>query len=255
MRSFFYVFLIVGSLISCSKDDLPGCIGNGQEGEICKEYQYTFGEYNGLNDYQYDESGDYLVNKITKSSSGKTEGSVHYFYAPNGVVSKIELKNANAETLQEKVFVYNDEGDVLEEKTTGNVNVSKSFKYENSVLRSIDNFEEGVIVSTDSVEYFTGTTDLYRTLNFQDGEVTRITYNEWFGEVLRKESVYNGNGIKQESKVERYENGKIIEELFYTAAGNISQEIAYKYEGGRLKEVNKTDESGKVFEQLIYQRF
>lgn len=256
MRNYLLYFSLFVIVFGCSVDHLPGCEGNGAGGEICKEYQYVDGNYNGLNNYFYDESGKVLLSKITMSKSGSIEGSVFYNYNNEGRLVDVEYINSLNNVIRNQSFEYHQNGSVSKEENVGDVNDKKLYYYDSNVLIKIEYFEEGILVSKDSMEYFTNTNDLYRTINYKSGIISTITYDVWYGSSLLKKTVFDAFGVLQSSSVRKYNiNDVLIEEIDYSSTNAVQIKTSFKYDSGKLYEIEKEDGQGRVFEKLVYQRF
>lgn len=256
MRYYLLQFVLIINLLSCSIDDLPGCEGNGNADEICKEYQYLDGDYNGLNSYFYDESGSVLISKMTISSSGGEEGSVFYNYDSASRLSSIEYVNGLSVAVRLISYKYNYNGSLIEETNSIDVDKTTNYNYINGSLKSINYSKNGIPASKDSLEYFTNSKDLYRTLKYINGSLHSVVYNEWFGSDVLKESTFDAIGTKTSSLVSRYNlAGLLINRISYTSGGSVKVKEFYIYSENNLIEISKEDGQGNVFEKLIYQRF
>ena len=256
MRYYLLKFVLIINLLSCSVDDLPGCEGNGNPDEICKEYQYLDGDYNGLNNYFYDESGSVLISKITLSSSGGEEGSVFYNYDSVNRLSNVEYVDGLSKVVRVVSYKYNYNGSLIEETNSIDFDRKTNYNYVNGFLKSINYFENGILVSVDSLEYFTNSKDLYRTLKYIKGSIYSVVYNEWFGSDVLKESTFDAIGTKTSSLVSRYNSaGLLINKISYTSGGSVKVKEFYIYSENNLMEISKEDGQGNVFEKLVYQRF
>lgn len=242
-------------MFGCSIDELPGCDGTGVSGEICKEYQYVYGEYNGLNNYMYNADGDQLLVKVTQSKSGSEEGSTYYSYDAKDRVSKIELRNSGGVMIQSKTYHYNSNDQLSSEVVEGDDPSSILYIYNNGLLIA-KTYAKDAVYQIDSLEYYSGTTDLYRTLKYAQGSVFEIEYNEWFGESINRKTCFDQMGEKLGSTVDRFDaTNNLIEEIEYTSNDNVKVQTSYNYVQNVLHEVIKTDADQVVFEQLVYQRF
>ena len=161
-------------IIGCSVDELPPCEGVGMEGEICKEYQYVFGSYNGVNEYEYDLGTNLLSKVTTKRKNGSTEGVTKYGYNADGLITSIVLEDSKGKVLSEKTTTYNSDQNVLLETLIGQTNSQTESNYEGSLLKAVSYKNEGVIEWVDSLEYYSGTNDLYRKLRFREGVLSEI---------------------------------------------------------------------------------
>ena len=256
MRYYLLQFVLIINLLSCSIDDLPGCEGNGNADEICKEYQYLDGDYNGLNNYFYDESGSVLISKMTLSSSGSEEGSVFYNYDSTSRLSHVEYVNGLSEVVRVISYKYDNNGSLIEETNSIDVDKTINYNYINGSLKSISYSKNGILASKDSLEYFTNSKDLYRTLKYINGSLHSIVYNEWFGSDVLKESTFDAIGTKTSSLVSRYNlAGLLINRISYTSGGSVKVKEFYIYSENNLIEISKEDGQGNVFEKLVYQRF
>lgn len=256
MRYWFLNLVSFIVLTSCSVDDLPGCEGTGNPYEICREYQYVNGNYNGVNNYFYDDSGSVLISKSTFSASGRKQGSSFYNYNSLGMLSSVEYFNSLSKLVRMISYKYNVDGVLIEEINSIDFNQTKNYNYINGVLFSVLYSENGILTAKDSLEYFSNTTDLYRTLKYENGILSSVVYNEWFGSDLLKETTFDGTGVKMSSLVSRYNNsGLVFEKVFYTQGDNVKIKEFYVYSENKLMEIIKEDGQGNVFERLVYQRF
>ena len=256
MRYQLLIILSIIVLFSCSVDDLPGCEGSGSTGEICKEYQYVNGDYNGLNNYFYDETGSVLISKVTVSSSGKKEGSVFYSYNSISKLSGSEYLSTSGDVVKALTYKYNSDGVLIEEQNSVDFDQIKNYNYVNGILETVSYSESGILTAKDSLEYFTGTSDLYRTIKYIGGNISSVVYNEWFGSDVLKESTFDAVGTKVGSFVSRYNgDGVLVEKIEYTAGNNVKIKEVYSYSGNLLIEIVKKDGQGNEFEKLVYQRF
>jgi hypothetical protein len=254
VQNFLLYFSLSILLLGCSIDDLPGCEGSGDEGLICKEYQYVDGVYNGLNNYYYDESGSILLSKVTQSKSGKKDGSVFYNYNSINELVCIEYINYLGDVARVKTIKY-DDGYVVEEENSGDINDKIIYQYSSGLLENVIYMEGNIIKSEDSLEYFENTSDLYKTVKYSGGILSSITYNVWFGSSILKQTVYDNGGNKKGSIVRRYSPNKVLtEKVDYNFEDEVIFREVYKYIAGYLVEIIK-EEGGEMFEKIVYQRF
>jgi len=249
----FYLFLLY-TFVGCSIDELPPCEGEGIEGAICKEYQYVYGSYNGLNDYEYDKA-ERLISKITKRKNGSSEGTTNYAYDSVGRVISIDLKASSGNLLTSRVFKY-DATRILKEEVTGQLNQTTQYIYFNNILIAKENYKEGALESVDSLEYYSGTSVLYRVLNYKQGILTQILLIESFSNNTEKRSYLNANGVLQSSNVRRFDEvGNLIEDLNYNSIGVNILRILYSYNQNQLNQITRFNDSGDEFERIEYQRY
>lgn len=254
MRRLTFLYCLI--LFGCSVDELPPCEGEGIEGEICKEYQYVFGRYNGVNDYQYDLITELVSNVTTKRKNGSVEGVTRYSYNDDNQITLINLEDSKGNVLTSKLTTYNDEGEVLSVKITGQVDTELKYIYSNEVLIAQEFKESGVASWVDSLEYYSETTDLYRKLRYSDGNLSQIVYFDSFANNINEERIANPNGIIQSKKVIRFDEfNNVLEELNYSGSNTLLGRVVYVYDGNILDRVEKYNESGEEFEEINYQRF
>ena len=251
-----YFLIALSFFMSCSVDELPPCDGIGVSGEICKEYQYVYGDFNGSNYYEYDSDSELLTRIVTKGKNGSEEGTTAYEYDSLQRVVGIALEDINGRVLTEKSFEFNEAGYLVKERVEGQSNTTLDVIIENDLIIA-EKFTEGSsIVWIDSLEYFLGTISLYRKIRFINGEISQITYFEEYSNNVKEEKVTNSNGIIQSKRVMNFDgNDNMIEELFYSGAGTLLKRTVYTYEGNLLDRVERYNESGVEFERLEYQRF
>ena len=246
--------LLLFTFIGCSVDELPPCEGEGVEGAVCKEYQYVYGRYNGLNDYEYDKEGR-LISKITKRKNGSGEGSTNYTYDSAGRVILIDLKSSNGNLLTTRVLKY-DAIKLLKEEVNGQLNQTTQYIYLNNLLIAKENYKEGELESIDSLEYYSGTSVLYRILNFEKGVLTQILLIESFSNNTEKRSYLNANGVLKSSNVRRFDEvGNLMEDLNYNSIGDVILRILYSYNQNKLDKITRFNESDEEFERIEYQRY
>lgn len=246
--------LLLFTFIGCSVDELPPCEGEGAEGAVCKEYQYVYGLYNGLNDYEYDKE-ERLISKITKRKNGSGEGSTNYTYDSAGRVISIDLKSSNGNLLTTRVLKY-DAIKLLKEEVNGQLNQTTQYIYLNNLLIAKENYKEGELESIDSLEYYSGTSVLYRILNFEKGVLTQILLIESFSNNTEKRSYLNANGVLQSSNVRRFDEvGNLMEDLNYNSIGDVILRILYSYNQNKLDKITRFNESDEEFERIEYQRY
>jgi len=253
--NFLLYFSLSILLLGCSIDDLPSCVGSGDEGLICKDYQYIDGIYNGLNNYYYDESGSVLLSKVTQSKSGKEDGSIFYNYNSVNELVSIEYINYLGDVVRVKTIKYND-GHVVQEENSGDINDKIIYQYSSGLLQNIIYMEGNIIKSKDSLEYVANTSDLHKTFKYYGGILSSITYNVWFGNSILKQTVYDNGGNKKGSVVRRYSPNKLLtEKVDYNVENKVIVREVYKYMAGYLVEIIKEEEGGEIFEKIVYQRF
>jgi hypothetical protein len=235
---------------------LPGCEGGGNAGEICKEYQYVNGDYNGLNSFYYDQSGSMLLSKVTQSRSGSKEGSVFYSYNLVSELTGVEYLNSLSNVVRVEAYEYNSSGSLIEEINSVDFDQKKSYSYADGLLQSVEYTIANVLTARDSFDYYSNTTDLHRTIKYVDGKISKVIYNEWFGTTVQKESSFDATGAKLGSIVSRYNGvGVLIEVIEYTAVNSVKVKTIYVHEEDNLTEILKEDGQGNEFEKLVYQRF
>ena len=251
-----YLLIVTALFASCSVDELPPCNGSGVSGEICKEYQYVYGSFNGSNYYEYTLGSDLVTRKITKGKNGSEEGTTVYEYDSLSRVTTIYLEDMNGRVLTEKTFEYNDAGLLLKEKVEGQTNTTFEVAIENDFVIA-EKFKEGSkTLWVDSLEYFSGTRNLYRKIRFVSGEIYQITYFEDYSNNVKEEKITNSNGVIQSKRVMNFDGSdNMVEELFYSETGSLIKRTVYTYVEGLLDRVESYNESGTEFERLEYQRF
>tara|TARA_B100000674_G_C37967906_1_gene975505 strand:- start:1627 stop:2391 length:765 start_codon:yes stop_codon:yes gene_type:complete len=242
--------------LSCTVDELPSCNGNGFEGEICKEYQYTFGRYKGVNEYEYDLNIG-LVSKITtKRKNGSIEGYTSYLYNDLGQISSITLKDSKNDLISEKRIQYNNWGAVESQIITGQKKSEHYYFYNENLLCKEVFLSNGEIEWTDSIEYLAESNEIYRKIRYVENSISQITYYETFSNNILKQKTTNSNGVIQGTKVTLYNhNQKKIEELTYSKENHLVNTVRYYYFDGRLDRIEKFNHSGLEYEELNYQRF
>ena len=187
-------FLVIVFQVSCTIDELPSCEGLGEEGEICKEYQYIFGRYNGVNEYEYDINTGFLSQITTKRKNGSIEGVAQYSYNDLGFVSSIVFQDSKGQLLKEKTIYYNELGDIDTEITIGESKVEYKYHYDGYVLNSSVLSINGEVEWVDSIEYFSGSDEMYRKLRYVNDGLSEITYYESFANNIKEERVTNVDG-------------------------------------------------------------
>jgi len=248
--------LLIIFQLSCTIDELPSCEGLGVEGEICKEYQSVFGRYNGVNEYDYDLYTGFLSKITTKSKNGSIQRFTKYSYDDLGLVSSIVFEDSKGRLFKDKKFYYNDFGDVETEITLGNIKTEHNYYYDEDVLTLEVFSSDGKVEWTDSLEYFSGTNELYRKLRFVANTLIQITYYESFTNNVKEERVTNNNGVTQSKKVTHFNESKEkLEELTYSKANILLNRVAFFYFGGELDRIEKYNEIGEKYEELNYQRY
>tara|TARA_Y100000766_G_C18904208_1_gene604955 strand:+ start:1999 stop:2763 length:765 start_codon:yes stop_codon:yes gene_type:complete len=254
MKWFRFLFFI--SLISCEVDKLPSCEGTGIEGQICKEYQYLFGVYNGVNEYDYDLNTGFLSAVITKGDNGSLQGVKSFFYDDDGLLSSVILKNSKGKLISEKIFEYNDSGDLNREVLTGELNTEYKYSYEDGLLKAELFYSNDKLEWIDSLEYFSGTKDIYRKLRYVDNSLLNITYFQIFTNNVLEERVINDAGLIQSRKVIRFNGNKEkIEELIYSGDNTLLNRVVYVYIDKGLDRIEKYNELGEEYELISYKRF
>ena len=250
------MFLSCLFFVSCAVDELPPCNGEGVLGEICKEYQFVFGRYNGVNDYQYDLISELVTDITTKRKNGSVEGVTRFSYNDNQQVSLVTLEDSKGNELTRKKTTYNTEGDVLLIKITGQVNTELIYKYSNDLLITQELKENSVTLWLDSLEYYSGTTNLYRKLRYVKHNLSQIVFYDSFANNIKEEKIANANGIIQSKKVFRFDDfNNILEELSYSSFNSLISRVVYVYEDGLLERVERYNNVGEEYEHVNYQRF
>ena len=250
------MFLLCLFFVSCAVDELPPCNGEGVLGEICKEYQFVFGRYNGVNDYQYDLISELVTDITTKRKNGSVEGVTRFSYNDNQQVSLVTLEDSKGNELTRKKTTYNTEGDVLLIKITGQVNTELIYKYSNDLLITQELKENSVTLWLDSLEYYSGTTNLYRKLRYVKHNLSQIVFYDSFANNIKEEKIANANGIIQSKKVFRFDDfNNILEELSYSSFNSLISRVVYVYEDGLLERVERYNNVGEEYEHVNYQRF
>jgi len=241
-------------LFSCSVDELPPCDGEGQIGEICKEYQYVNGRFNGSNSYEYNSNGD-VSRIITSKKNGSEEGTALYSYDSLNRCVLISLQDPNGKILSEKIFEFEDDL-LVSETVIGQQNSNIEFFYdaEDKLMaeKYSNNSGENYI---DSLEYFVGVNKLYRKIRYKGSGVEHIVYYEEFSNDMTVERLVNSNGVLQERTVRYFNGSELKEELVYNNENLLIQKTGYHYYQGELEVILKYNESGTEFERLEYQRY
>lgn len=250
------IFAVIISLVSCSVDELPSCNGIGIEGEICKEYQYVNGDFNGSNQYFYDLDTQLKTKTITKGKNGNEEGSTLYAYDSLKRISQITLEDINGRELSVKTLKYSDSGFLILEKIEGQLNTTFERHFENNALVAETYMQDGGVLWVDSLEYFSGTESLYRKIRYSNNSITQIIYFEDYSNNVKEEKITDANGMIQSRKVLKFdENDNILEELIYSESDLLVKQSIYSYENGLLERVVKFNGAGVEFERFEYQRF
>ena len=249
-------FLVIVFQVSCTIDELPSCEGLGEEGEICKEYQYIFGRYNGVNEYEYDINTGFLSQITTKRKNGSIEGVAQYSYNDLGFVSSIVFQDSKGQLLKEKSIYYNDLGDIDTEITIGESKVEYKYHYDGYVLNSSVLSINGEVEWVDSIEYFSGSDEMYRKLRYVNDALSEITYYESFANNIKEERLTNVDGEMQYRKVTHFnENEYKLEELSYSKQNVLLDRVVFYYFDGELDRIEKYNDSGEKYEELNYQRY
>lgn len=250
------VFLVIVFQVSCTIDELPSCEGLGEEGEICKEYQYIFGRYNGVNEYEYDINTGFLSQITTKRKNGSIEGVAQYSYNDLGFVSSIVFQDSKGQLLKEKSIYYNDLGDIDTEITIGESKVEYKYHYDGYVLNSSVLSINGEVEWVDSIEYFSGSDEMYRKLRYVNDGLSEITYYESFANNIKEERVTNVDGEMQYRKVIHFNENKYkLEELIYSKQNILLDKVVFYYFDEELDRIEKYNDSGEKYEELNYQRY
>lgn len=246
------VFLI----LSCKIDHLPSCKGEGVEDEICKEYQYVFGRYNGVNEYAYENSSSFLSTITTISKNGSIDGVKRFYYNQEGLLISTILENSNGQHISEKMIFYNAAGDIERETISGNINTENLYYYNEGILQVELFLKNEKVEWTDSLEYYSGTTDIYRKLRYINNLLTQITYFETFTNNILEEKITNSAGITLSRKVTRFnEKQDRIEELTYSSEKILTNKVTYFYVDRMIDRIEKHNESGLEYEIIQYQRY
>lgn len=250
------VFLVIVFQVSCTIDELPSCEGLGEEGEICKEYQYIFGRYNGVNEYEYDINTGFLSQITTKRKNGSIEGVAQYSYNDLGFVSSIVFQDSKGQLLKEKSIYYNDLGDIDTEITIGESKVEYKYHYDGYVLNSSVLSINGEVEWVDSIEYFSGSDEMYRKLRYVNDGLSEITYYESFANNIKEERVTNVDGEMQYRKVIHFNENKYkLQELIYSKQNILLDRVVFYYFDEELDRIEKYNDSGEKYEELNYQRY
>lgn len=248
-------FLSVLIFVSCSVDELPPCEGVGVVGEICKEYQYVYGAYNGANEYVYNLETNQLSKVVTIKKNGQEEGSTLYTYDEEGRVVKLEKANPSGALISSEAIEYGPSGELISETYTSDENAVKSYVYKDGIQIAEKYTVDGVLAWVDSLEYYSETTDLYRRLRYVDNSLTEIKLLVSYDNDVTEETVTNQNGIIQQKTVRSYNGEFLLEELRYSESGSLIQREVRDYDNGKLSLITKYDLSGEEFERLEYYRF
>ena len=249
-------FLVIVFQVSCTIDELPSCEGLGEEGEICKEYQYIFGRYNGVNEYEYDINTGFLSQITTKRKNGSIEGVAQYSYNDLGFVSSIVFQDSKGQLLKEKTIYYNELGDIDTEITIGESKVECKYHYDGYVLNSSVLSINGEVEWVDSIEYFSGSDEMYRKLRYVNDGLSEITYYESFANNIKEERVTNVDGEMLYRKVIHFNENKYkLEELIYSKQNILLDRVVFYYFDEELDRIEKYNDSGEKYEELNYQRY
>lgn len=253
MRIFSY--LLIFTLFACSVDELPPCEGVGIPDEVCKEYQYVYGSYNGVNDYSYNLESGSLEKITTLKKNGREEGTTSYFYDTEGRVVNIEKSSPSGALISTEIISY-DSLDRISSKTFSSNEVAVTeYIYEEGLLIAEQLTVDGVVEWIDSLEYYSGTSSLYRTLRYVNNELTEIKLLVEFINDITEETITNQNGIIQGKTVRTYNGGLLLEELNYSASGSLVQREQRDYENGKLSLITRFDIAGEEFERIEFYRF
>lgn len=249
-------FILLTFLTSCAIDELPSCEGLGPEGEICKEYQYLFGRYNGVNEYDYNINTGLLLQITTKRKNGSIEGVTKYSHDESGLLSSIVFEDSKGKLLEEKKFYYNELGHIETEISAGNTKTEHKYYYDEDVLNAEVFSIDGNVEWMDSLEYFSETNEVYRKLRFVTNALVQITYYESFTNNVLEERVTNRNGVTQFKKVTYYnESKRKLSELTYSKMNILLNRVEFFYIDNKLDRIEKYNESSEKYEELNYQRF
>ncbi len=248
--------LLALALIGCQVDQLPECEGKGIEGDVCKEYQYLFGVYNGVNEYEYDIGLGVLSTVTTKTDNGGVQGVKSYFYNQQGLLKSIILKDSKGQVISEKILNYNDLGDLEREVVSGVFKTEHEYYYEGGLLMVEVFSSENKIDWIDSIEYYSGTNDVYRKSRFVNKSLTEVTYFDIFTNNVLEERVINNSGLLISRKVMRFNNRQEkIEEIFYSNDNTLLKKVVYNYFDSKLYRIDKLNELEEEYEVLTYKRF
>ena len=249
-------FLLVVVIVGCEVDQLPSCEGIGIEGEICKEYQYLFGVYNGVNEYVYDLDLGFLSSVTSRKANGSVQGVKECFYNEKGLLSSIRLKNSKGQLLSEKMLYYNDLEDLEKEVVEGTLKTEHKYYYEEGLLKA-EVFSSGNTVDwIDSLEYYSESKNVYRKLRYVNNSLTEITYFQIFANNVLEERVTNHSGLIKSRTVVRFnDRQEKIEELVYSSDNTLLNKLVYTYFDKELNRIEKYNELEEEYEVLTYKRF
>lgn len=249
-------FLLILVLLGCEVDQLPACEGPGIEGQVCKEYQYLFGVYNGVNEYEYDLGLGLLSAITTKTDNGSVEGIKSYSYNQQGQLTSILLKDSKGQLLNEKILYYNNSGLLEKEVISGNSKTKHEYYYDGDLLKVEVFYLENVIDWVDSIEHYSGTKDIYRKLRYVNNSLKEITYFDLFSNNVLEEKVLDNYGLIQSKKVIRFnDRQEKIEEIVYSSNNTIVNKVVYTYIDSKLYRVDKFNELDEEYEVLTYTRY
>ncbi len=251
----YFISFLTLILIGCSVDELPPCEGAGIPGEVCKEYQYVFGEFNGVNEYSYDLEAGVLEKVTTLNKKSQEEGSKYFTYDSIGRVVKIERFKPSGALLSNETFEYSENGELVKEVFDGASLIVKEYLFNDTVQIAEKVTTDGVVEWIDSLEYYTGTRNLYRRLRYVSGELSQISLIVEYTNGVTEETITNQNGILQEKIVQSFIGELLSEKLIYNSSGGLVQRDVWEYDDEKLSKISRYDEDEEVFESLEYYRY
>ena len=173
-----------------------------------------------------------------------------------GFVSSIVFQDSKGQLLKEKTIYYNDLGDIDTEITIGESKVEYKYHYDGYVLNSSVLSINGEVEWVDSIEYFSGSDEMYRKLRYVNEGLSEITYYESFANNIKEERVTNVDGEMLYRKVIHFNENKYkLEELIYSKQNILLDRVVFYYFDEELDRIEKYNDSGEKYEELNYQRY
>lgn len=244
-----------------SDGSLSGITEYNRNGDIVKSEQYISGKLYGIEEREYDESGN-LIKSSSYDADRKLTGYSVYGYNESGKRIKIskydgsgtltgytEIKRNGDYILSETV--YDGDGNKTEyteylENTSDYTKYSRKKryeKYENGKLAELKEYnEDGKMTKRTSYDG-EGNKKLY-----EEYVTLKVKHNGYEGTStdIKTRETYNDGKLEHRTEYEYDENGNRIKTSEYDGDGKLTEYTETKYDGERILSESRYDGNGKL---------
>ena len=241
-----------------SDGSLSGITEYNRNGDVVKSEQYISGKLSGIEEREYDESGN-LIKSSSYDADRKFTGYSVYGYNESGKRIKISEYDGDDKLTEYTEAKYDGERILSETVYDGSGNKTMYteyiiFKYKHngyegtiSEIKTREEYKNGKLEHRTEYEYDENGNRIKTSEYDGDGKLTEYTEAKYDGERILSESRYDGNGkLIRRTEDEYDENGKKLKSSVYNNGGLEGYKSYHYNESGRLIKVTACDAYNRI---------